>query len=647
MTNIINMPKRTLDGGFTKKQLTKIILDKNKVIGDLEEEAYKGGKSYTNLKGGFNKKQLTKIILDKNKVIGDLEEEAYKGGRSRRTKLLGDGLPANVLKQFIDYSYLGNTSIAPEGYDIDSPLSDSRVKVYVKKGSNDKNVVVTHRGSVGLDDWWDNAKYMTMGKVKGTKTYNLHRERHKKAIDKYGAQNIIAIGHSRAGLYLQELQKEFPIKENITYNKATGFTDIGRQNTGNQTDVRVGNDVVSLLSGTQKNPNTVVKIDNTKNPFDFNKAHQTGELDRLGTQFIGKEEIEGSGQNISMLIGKAVRKNKAETLALEGQGITPRILDPYELAKMLALEQKRLKKIDDGEIVYKSDYMSRDKIVAKIARLKKRIENIKEQNVDDFIPKGKKWLKIHLIEHTVKNSKDSAILPKIIKRIKELLKMVDSDDSISKAEKKDVKKELRINLAIAKERHKQGLLSDRERINIEEREESPRAEATKDRPPSARRQRVSLPVPAPPLPAPKQARQEQAKDEKYLKKLAYNREYKKKQEYKDQRKKYDIKYAETDKFIREMGADKDKYYMGKKLFDKLEKQQARIKDPAKKADLLDQMSRLSKQFGYMSEILDSGKTVQNEIIARTEKPIPKYVAPVDEEDEEKEPETAYAEEFHI
>jgi len=611
MTNIINMPKRTLDGGFTKKQLTK-------------------------------------IILDKNKVIGDLEEEAYKGGRSRRTKLLGDGLPANVLKQFIDYSYLGNTSIAPEGYTIDSPLSDSRVKVYSKKGSNDKNIVVTHRGSVGLDDWWDNAKYMTMGKVKGTKTYNLHRDRHKKAIDKYGAQNIIAIGHSRAGLYLQELQKEFPIKENITYNKATGFTDIGRQNTGNQTDVRVGNDVVSLLSGTQKNPNTVVKIDNTKNPFDFNKAHQTGELERLGTQFIGKEDIEGSGQNISMLIGKAVRKNKAETLALEGQGITPRILDPYELAKMLALEQKRLKKIDDGEIVYKSDYMSRDKIVAKIARLKKRIQNIKEQNVDDFIPKGKKWLKIHLIEHTVKNSKDSAILPKIIKRIKELLKMVDSDDTISKAEKKDVKKELRINLAIAKERQKQGLLSDRERINIEERQESPKAEATKERPPSARRQRLSLPEPAPPpLPAPKQAQQEQAKDEKYLKKLAYNREYKKKQEYKDQRKKYDIKYAETDKFIREMGADKDKYYMGKKLFDKLEKQQARIKDPAKKADLLDQMSRLSKQFGYMSEILDSGKTVQNEIIARTEKPIPKYVAPVDEEDEEKEPETAYAEEFHI
>jgi hypothetical protein len=62
-------------GGFTRKQLTKIILDKNDVIGDLEEEAYK---SAGRKKKGFSHKQLTKIILDKNKVIGDLEEEAYR-----------------------------------------------------------------------------------------------------------------------------------------------------------------------------------------------------------------------------------------------------------------------------------------------------------------------------------------------------------------------------------------------------------------------------------------------------------------------------------------------------------------------------------------------------------------------------------------
>lgn len=48
---------RGLSGGFTKKQLTKIILDKNKVIGDLEEEAYKGGRlrgyGYTHAENNF------------------------------------------------------------------------------------------------------------------------------------------------------------------------------------------------------------------------------------------------------------------------------------------------------------------------------------------------------------------------------------------------------------------------------------------------------------------------------------------------------------------------------------------------------------------------------------------------------------------
>lgn len=48
---------RGLSGGFSKKQLTKIILDKNKVIGDLEEEAYKGsglrGYGYTHAENNF------------------------------------------------------------------------------------------------------------------------------------------------------------------------------------------------------------------------------------------------------------------------------------------------------------------------------------------------------------------------------------------------------------------------------------------------------------------------------------------------------------------------------------------------------------------------------------------------------------------
>lgn len=288
--------------------------------------------------------------------------------------LTGSGFTAPLLKEFIDLSYRGNTSIAPAGYDIDSPLSDSRVKVYAKKGSNDKDIVVTHRGSVGLDDWMDNASYMFRGKVKGTKTYNLHRDRHKRAVDKYGASNITAIGHSRAGLYLQELQKEFPIKENITYNKASGFTDIGRQNAANQTDVRVGNDIVSLLAPLQRRQNAIVNISGTKNPFDFNAAHQTAEINKVGDQFIGKQE---------------------------GSGTLPVISSVEGLQRLIKVEQARLRKIAKG-YEYESSTMTKEKIQEKIARLKDRLKSARANkghaDVSYFIPKSIKWLKIMATE---------------------------------------------------------------------------------------------------------------------------------------------------------------------------------------------------------------------------------------------------------
>jgi len=280
----------------------------------------------------------------------------------KKQVLIGNGMNANLLKEFIDLSYKGNTSIAPEGYSIDAPLSDSRVKVYTKNGSNDKNVVVTHRGSVGLDDWMDNASYLFKGKVKGTKTYNLHRERHKKAVEKYGAKNITAIGHSRAGLYLQELQKEFPIKENITYNKASGFYDIGRENDPNQTDVKVGNDFVSLLAPLQKRPNQIVNISGTKNPFDFNTAHQPSELDKLGTTFIGKKEEEEPNLTLKPIVALRPDKPKPNPSAmleygknnltkLEGSGnkaiLKPKTLD--QLKKELVKYEKQLAKIEKSK----------------------------------------------------------------------------------------------------------------------------------------------------------------------------------------------------------------------------------------------------------------------------------------------------------
>ena len=201
-----------------------------------------------------------------------------------RKRMTGCGMPANILQQFIDLAYTKETDTAPPGYSIDKALSDERVKVYPK--NNSKDVVVVHRGSEGLVDWVDNISYATQGKVKGTPSYNMHRVRHLKAVQKYGTENIIGVGHSRAGLYVQTLDKEFPMKEIITYNKAAGPTDILKILPKKQTDVRVGNDIVSLLTPTQFSGNRVV-IPRTANLFDFKGAHAAPELSRLGTQYIG------------------------------------------------------------------------------------------------------------------------------------------------------------------------------------------------------------------------------------------------------------------------------------------------------------------------------------------------------------------------
>lgn len=245
--------------------------------------------------------------------------------KNKKIKMKGCGMPANVLQHFLELIYAGtHRTDAPKGYSYDSALSDARVKVYPKNNSNE--VVVVHRGSEGLTDWMDNASYLAYGKVNGTTSYNLHRKKHKAAADKYGAENIIGVGHSRAGLYIQELDKEFPMKELITYNKAAGPSDILKINPSKQTDVRVGNDVVSLLAPTQLG-NKTVTIPGTKNPFNLTGAHKPQELSKLGDQYIG--------------------------LGLSGGGAKPKERTLPELKKLLEKYKKQLDRAENG-FLYKT-----------------------------------------------------------------------------------------------------------------------------------------------------------------------------------------------------------------------------------------------------------------------------------------------------
>ena len=292
--------------------------------------------------------------------------------RQKKVKLIGLGLPANLLKEFIDLSYKGNTSISPENYEIDAPLSDSRVKVYKKIGSN--QVIIVHRGSVGAQDWIDNAKFLVAGKVKGTKSFNLHKERQLKAVEKYGKDNnMIGLAHSRGGLYLQELQKdpETKLNEIVTYNKAVGFYDALRTNPDEQTDVKVKNDFVSLLSGLQKRKNKMVEIEATKNPLDFNKAHQAEEIEKLGDTFIGRKDELSEAE---------------KPMTGSGRAPSPKTLE--QLNKMLKTLEGKLAKINKGK-VYKTT--NKEKVEYELSYTKARIKNHETKGEDLIITKKAKY----------------------------------------------------------------------------------------------------------------------------------------------------------------------------------------------------------------------------------------------------------------
>jgi len=197
-------------------------------------------------------------------------------------KRKGGSLQANQIQQVLENTYK-ETDDAPTGYTFDKDLSDDRVKVY--KDMNSDQVIVAHRGSKGWRDWLDNARYAYSGDIKTSGTYQDAKSRQQKAIDKYGAKNIISVGHSRAGKYVEELNKEQPVKEVITYNKAVHPNTILQSNPENQTDIRTSTDLVSALAPLQFTKNKTITI---PSGYDLLKAHKPSMLSYLGQKLIGK-----------------------------------------------------------------------------------------------------------------------------------------------------------------------------------------------------------------------------------------------------------------------------------------------------------------------------------------------------------------------
>jgi len=112
-----------------------------------------------------------------------------------------------------------------------------------------------------------------------------------------------------------------------------------------------------------------------------------------------------------------------------GEGIQPRISGVNAIRRILGVEQRRLKRIADGDITYKSKYMTETKLKEKISRLKKRLasaeKNEGQATEEFFVPKTEKWLKIvknetYLNTPLKEDGKHKRMVSEIDKRIEEL-----------------------------------------------------------------------------------------------------------------------------------------------------------------------------------------------------------------------------------
>lgn len=158
------------------------------------------------------------------------------------------------------------------GYTLDKSLSGKRVQVYIDK--NGKAYVV-HRGTNSIQDIMTDIK-MTFGNIKGQKRFKHAEKIQKEAEKKYGADNVVTLGHSLGSRIAEEVGKKS--KEIITYNKPTLPLDIFKKLPNKQYDIRTTIDPVSILQPLQRGSADLTIPSKTINPF---KEHSIDALNRL------------------------------------------------------------------------------------------------------------------------------------------------------------------------------------------------------------------------------------------------------------------------------------------------------------------------------------------------------------------------------
>ena len=169
---------------------------------------------------------------------------------------VGGALTSRETEKFVKASYKKKSDAHDvDGYHLDTSLSSKKNKVYVNP---EGKVVVANAGTSSMSDWKNNPS-IAFGSYKKTKRYKQGEKIQKKAIEKYGLDNITNVSHSQSGEMNRIFAKKGLTKNAIAVNPAL----IGKKGGKNVHVVRSSTDVVSAFA---KGPKTTIKA-KTYNPL--------------------------------------------------------------------------------------------------------------------------------------------------------------------------------------------------------------------------------------------------------------------------------------------------------------------------------------------------------------------------------------------
>jgi hypothetical protein len=191
-------------------------------------------------------------------------------------------LGTKKIRDLLQASYSRNTPAREignkYGMRLDDSLSTAEQKVWVDRKNRP---TIAYTGTRRVGDWGTNLLLAT-GLQGLSSRFRGAKELAEKVRQKYN-KPLTILGDSLGGSL-----SEYAGKKNdrvITMDKGVGIGTIGKTIGKNQTDIRTSNDVVSLLSNTQKNLGKKIVIKD-KNNFNILKAHDYNQLKKLNNKIL-------------------------------------------------------------------------------------------------------------------------------------------------------------------------------------------------------------------------------------------------------------------------------------------------------------------------------------------------------------------------